>query len=503
MRVTVPEAGAATAGAAGEEPPGRDALARRQEILVQQAQVDAAEASVRAAWARLAPQLSVSGAAYVSDVPYPTGKTDGWRVTVDLTWPIWDGGLQLGRRRQAEARRTRRGPPRRPGGSPSCRRCRTPPATSSWPANSSTSPASAGPRRRDRGVRAPQLRGGGGLEPRRDRRERPALTRARTWRRRAPGWRRRSSGSITPSAATRAAEKGMAVRTSRLRRIGRRGASRAAAPGPPRDPAGGVVPALRPHGRGAAPRAAALPRRRALARVGGGGAWRRLVLGTAAAGSSPSSWWSGSAGGGVGSPRAPSRGTSRPASQGSRWSPSRRAASPRRSSTSSAVLGVISGIFVPWPASFVLAVFQIAAAWILAALGLTGAIPDLNLAAFGGGPHLPVPPAWAVTHATVLSLVYVFAAGAGRAMRWSFDRMRAADARRRSRSRSQPHAQRARGAHRALRRDRPRAQEPAREREGARGPARAAARRTGRAAERLGSAPRARWSACSPSSTSS
>ncbi len=89
----------------------------------------------------------------------------------------------------------------------------------------------------------------------------------------------------------------------------------------------------------------------------------------------------------------------------------------------SAVLGVISGIFVPWPASGVLAVFQIAAAWILAALGLTGAIPDLNLAAYGGGPTLPVPPAWAVTHATVLSVVYAFAAGAGRAVRWSFDRM--------------------------------------------------------------------------------
>ncbi len=89
----------------------------------------------------------------------------------------------------------------------------------------------------------------------------------------------------------------------------------------------------------------------------------------------------------------------------------------------SAVLGVISGVFVPWPASGLLAALQIAVAWTLAGLGLARVIPDLNLAAFGGGPMLPVPPAWVLTHATVLSIVYAFAAGAGRAVRWSFDRM--------------------------------------------------------------------------------
>jgi signal transduction histidine kinase len=89
----------------------------------------------------------------------------------------------------------------------------------------------------------------------------------------------------------------------------------------------------------------------------------------------------------------------------------------------SAVLGVISGLFVPWPANGLLAVLQIGIAWTFAGLAVTRVIPDLNLAVFGGGAALPVPTAWMMTHAAVLSFVYAFAATAGRAVRWSFDRM--------------------------------------------------------------------------------
>jgi signal transduction histidine kinase len=88
-----------------------------------------------------------------------------------------------------------------------------------------------------------------------------------------------------------------------------------------------------------------------------------------------------------------------------------------------AVLGVISGVFVPWPANGLLALVQIAAAWIFAAIAGTGAIPDFNLGAYGGGATLPVPLAWPMTHATVLTFVYAFAVGAGLAVRWSFDQM--------------------------------------------------------------------------------
>jgi outer membrane protein TolC len=79
------------------------ALARRPELLAQREQIAAAEQQVDATWARLAPQLSASGTVFASDVPYPTGDRDGWRATVDLTWPIFDGGLREARRRQARA----------------------------------------------------------------------------------------------------------------------------------------------------------------------------------------------------------------------------------------------------------------------------------------------------------------------------------------------------------------------------------------------------------------
>jgi signal transduction histidine kinase len=86
-------------------------------------------------------------------------------------------------------------------------------------------------------------------------------------------------------------------------------------------------------------------------------------------------------------------------------------------------LGVVSGVFVPWPVNVVLPLFQIAAVWGFAALGLGGALPDFNLAVFGGGALTPVPRPWLVTHAAMLSIVYAFAGAAGRAVRWSFDRM--------------------------------------------------------------------------------
>jgi outer membrane protein TolC len=79
------------------------AVLRRPEVRAQHEQVSAAEQQVDATWARLAPQVSASGSVFASDVPYPTGNRDGWRASVDLTWPIFDGGLREARRRQARA----------------------------------------------------------------------------------------------------------------------------------------------------------------------------------------------------------------------------------------------------------------------------------------------------------------------------------------------------------------------------------------------------------------
>jgi outer membrane protein TolC len=99
VRVAVPDA--VPAPGAGPDP--ADALARRPEVRAQREQVDAAQAQVDATWARLAPQVSATGTAFAANVPYPTGDKDGWRATVDLTWPLFDGGLREARRRQARA----------------------------------------------------------------------------------------------------------------------------------------------------------------------------------------------------------------------------------------------------------------------------------------------------------------------------------------------------------------------------------------------------------------
>lgn len=102
VRVLVPDEPAAPHPDAAALAEG--ALARRPEAAAARAQVEAAEAQVRSGWARLAPAVSASGSVFAQDVDLPTGKKDGWRATVDLVWPIFDGGLREGRRREAEAR---------------------------------------------------------------------------------------------------------------------------------------------------------------------------------------------------------------------------------------------------------------------------------------------------------------------------------------------------------------------------------------------------------------
>ena len=104
VRIALPAAPRQEAGADGAALV-EEALARRPELAAQHAQVEAADASVKSTWARLAPQLSASASAFAQDVPYPTGERDGWRATVDLTWALFDGGLREARRRQAEAQR--------------------------------------------------------------------------------------------------------------------------------------------------------------------------------------------------------------------------------------------------------------------------------------------------------------------------------------------------------------------------------------------------------------
>jgi len=81
----------------------REAAERRPELAAQAALVRSYEKQVDSALWRIAPQLSASGSAFAQTVPYPTGEKDGWKLTVDLTWTLYDGGFRYGKARQAEA----------------------------------------------------------------------------------------------------------------------------------------------------------------------------------------------------------------------------------------------------------------------------------------------------------------------------------------------------------------------------------------------------------------
>jgi outer membrane protein TolC len=105
VRILVPDVEEAPAPELGADAAALvdEGLAHRPELEAHAAQRAAAEAGVRGAWARLAPQLSASASAFASDVPSPTGEKDGWRATLDLTWQLYDGGWRYGRLRQARA----------------------------------------------------------------------------------------------------------------------------------------------------------------------------------------------------------------------------------------------------------------------------------------------------------------------------------------------------------------------------------------------------------------
>ena len=81
----------------------REALDQRPEVEASAAKIRVSDAQARSARLRLVPQLSGSATVFASDMPYPTGKKEGWRVTLDATWSIFDGGYRGSKRQQAEA----------------------------------------------------------------------------------------------------------------------------------------------------------------------------------------------------------------------------------------------------------------------------------------------------------------------------------------------------------------------------------------------------------------
>ena len=99
----LPGAAASADAAAASEALLSEALGQRPELQADAARIRIAEAERLSARLRLLPQLSGSATAFASDMPYPTGKRDGWRLTLDAIWPLFDGGYRSSKRAQAEA----------------------------------------------------------------------------------------------------------------------------------------------------------------------------------------------------------------------------------------------------------------------------------------------------------------------------------------------------------------------------------------------------------------
>lgn len=87
-------------------PPAEPAPAEdlgRPAVTAADAQVAAAQAAVRSAWLRHLPTVSGTAAALAATVPYPTGEDTAWRLGLDATWVLYDGGFRYGRLDQARA----------------------------------------------------------------------------------------------------------------------------------------------------------------------------------------------------------------------------------------------------------------------------------------------------------------------------------------------------------------------------------------------------------------
>jgi outer membrane protein TolC len=80
-----------------------EALGARPELRAQAAVVRSYEKQAQAALWRIAPQVSASASGSGQTVPYPTGDKSAWRVSVDLTWTLYDGGYRYGKADQSDA----------------------------------------------------------------------------------------------------------------------------------------------------------------------------------------------------------------------------------------------------------------------------------------------------------------------------------------------------------------------------------------------------------------
>jgi outer membrane protein TolC len=91
-RITLPEGN-----------PAPQASQPRPALSASLAQIDSARSRVSAAWWRHVPTVSATATGLVATVPFPTGNEWAYRVGIEASWMLYDGGLRYGRLHQARA----------------------------------------------------------------------------------------------------------------------------------------------------------------------------------------------------------------------------------------------------------------------------------------------------------------------------------------------------------------------------------------------------------------
>jgi signal transduction histidine kinase len=84
-------------------------------------------------------------------------------------------------------------------------------------------------------------------------------------------------------------------------------------------------------------------------------------------------------------------------------------------------LGTLTAALIKPPVQLVVPILQVAAIWAMAWVGATGAIPDFNLASFGGGARVGPGTAYVWATATMYTVVLVAVQFIGRALRKTFE----------------------------------------------------------------------------------
>lgn len=103
VRIAAPVESTLLDGTVATATPTEAAFERRPELRIVAAQEAAGDSMKASANSRFFPELHATGSLFASDEPYPTGENTGWRVAVELSIPLYDGGLRYGKRREADA----------------------------------------------------------------------------------------------------------------------------------------------------------------------------------------------------------------------------------------------------------------------------------------------------------------------------------------------------------------------------------------------------------------